>query len=197
MHEGSSSVIMEQSQSPQISDEELKRLQSLSQGQIDCLRLAGHNLQTKEIAVELNMSPGRVDKQILHARQKLDGLTRREAARLVLRWEEASTAGQSVGAQSMSLFPTLDSRSPAAVDHEADAPQSTGHSFAEGQLAYAYSPRSEDLFELAPLRRSRRPHNDLSPNTILISIAKLTLAALVLVGAAVSLLSSLDILARH
>jgi DNA-binding CsgD family transcriptional regulator len=57
----------------------------LSQGQLDCLLLVDQHLSSKEIAVELGISPHTVDQRIRHALQKLGVERRAQAARLVAR----------------------------------------------------------------------------------------------------------------
>ena len=64
------------------------RCARLSQGQIDCLRLVNEHRSSKEIAVELGISPHTVDQRIRLALQILGVERRSHAARLV-----ASEAG--------------------------------------------------------------------------------------------------------
>jgi DNA-binding CsgD family transcriptional regulator len=59
------------------------RVARLSPGQLDCLRLVDQLLSSKEIAVELNISPHTVDQRIRGALQILDVERRTQAARLV------------------------------------------------------------------------------------------------------------------
>ena len=55
----------------------------LSPGQLDCLRLVDQHLSSKEIAVELNISPHTVDQRIRGALQVLKVERRTQAARIV------------------------------------------------------------------------------------------------------------------
>ena len=57
----------------------------LSAGQLDCLRLVGQHLSSKEIALELGISPHTVDQRIRLALQILGVERRAHAARLVAR----------------------------------------------------------------------------------------------------------------
>ncbi|MES2905258.1 MAG: helix-turn-helix transcriptional regulator [Pseudomonadota bacterium] len=57
----------------------------LSSGQLDCLRLVDQHLSSKEIAVELGISPHTVDQRIRIALQTLGVERRTQAARLVAR----------------------------------------------------------------------------------------------------------------
>lgn len=59
------------------------RVARLSQGQVDCLRLVNEHLSSKEIAVELGISPHTVDQRIRGALQILGVARRSHAARLV------------------------------------------------------------------------------------------------------------------
>ena len=59
------------------------RLARLSPGQLDCLRLVDQHLSSKEIALELNISPHTVDQRIRGALQISQVERRTQAARLV------------------------------------------------------------------------------------------------------------------
>jgi DNA-binding CsgD family transcriptional regulator len=60
-----------------------EKVARLSQGQLDCLRLVDAHLNSKEIAVELDISPHTVDQRIRGALQILGVERRAQAARLV------------------------------------------------------------------------------------------------------------------
>jgi DNA-binding CsgD family transcriptional regulator len=64
-------------------DDLAARVARLSPGQLDCLRLVDKHLSSKEIAVELNISPHTVDQRIRGALQILKVERRTQAARLV------------------------------------------------------------------------------------------------------------------
>jgi DNA-binding CsgD family transcriptional regulator len=59
------------------------RVARLTEGQLDCLRLVDQHLSSKEIAVELNISPHTVDQRVRHALQTLGVSRRAQAARIV------------------------------------------------------------------------------------------------------------------
>jgi DNA-binding CsgD family transcriptional regulator len=61
----------------------VERVARLTPGQLDCLRLVDAHLSSKEIAVELGISPHTVDQRIRHALQTLRVERRSQAARLV------------------------------------------------------------------------------------------------------------------
>jgi DNA-binding CsgD family transcriptional regulator len=69
-----------------MADQTIKqRVERLSQGQLDCLRLVDQHLSSKEIAAELKISPHTVDQRIRQALQILGVERRTQAARLVAR----------------------------------------------------------------------------------------------------------------
>ncbi|HEU5481740.1 MAG TPA: helix-turn-helix transcriptional regulator [Sphingomicrobium sp.] len=59
------------------------RAAKLTQGQLECLRLVDQHLSSKEIAVELGISPHTVDQRIRQALQILGVSRRQQAARIV------------------------------------------------------------------------------------------------------------------
>ena len=61
----------------------VERVARLTPGQLDCLRLVDAHLSSKEIAVELGISPHTVDQRIRQALQILGVERRSQAARLV------------------------------------------------------------------------------------------------------------------
>ncbi len=60
-----------------------ERVAKLSDGQLDCLRLVAQHLSSKEIAVELGISPHTVDQRIRQALHILGVSRRAHAARIV------------------------------------------------------------------------------------------------------------------
>lgn len=93
------------------------RVARLSAGQLDCLRLVDQHLSSKEIAVELGISPHTVDQRIRGALQILGVERRTQAARLVAQVsgpyqrlihqsphvEPGQSAGQPMGAVSFQI----------------------------------------------------------------------------------------------
>lgn len=59
------------------------RVERLTAGQLDCLRLVQQHMSSKEIAAELDISPHTVDQRMRQALQTLGVSTRKEAARLL------------------------------------------------------------------------------------------------------------------
>ena len=70
-------------------DEMSLRIARLSRGQLDCLRMVGQHLSSKEIAAELKISPHTVDQRIRQALQTLGVERRAQAARLVAKHDPA------------------------------------------------------------------------------------------------------------
>jgi DNA-binding CsgD family transcriptional regulator len=68
------------------SDPIAARVAKLSAGQLDCLRLVDQHFSSKEIAVELNISPHTVDQRIRQALAILGVERRNQAARLVAQY---------------------------------------------------------------------------------------------------------------
>jgi DNA-binding CsgD family transcriptional regulator len=66
-----------------IEPEVAERVAKLSEGQLDCLRLVAQHLSSKEIAVELGISPHTVDQRVRQALQTLGVSRRAQAARIV------------------------------------------------------------------------------------------------------------------
>lgn len=64
------------------------RVARLTDGQLDCLRLVDQHLSSKEIAVELGISPHTVDQRVRQALQTLGVSRRSQAARIVAQYSE-------------------------------------------------------------------------------------------------------------
>ena len=64
------------------------RVAKLTPGQLDCLRLVDQHLSSKEIAVELGISPHTVDQRIRQALHTLGVSRRAQAARIVAQTSE-------------------------------------------------------------------------------------------------------------
>lgn len=65
-----------------------QRVAKLSEGQLDCLRLVAQHLSSKEIALELGISPHTVDQRIRQALGILGVSRRAQAARIVAHYCE-------------------------------------------------------------------------------------------------------------
>src|SRR3569833_1441881 len=68
-------------------DEMKQRVEKLSRGQLDCLRLVNQHLSSKEIAAELKISPHTVDQRIRQSLQLLGVERRAQAARIVAQYK--------------------------------------------------------------------------------------------------------------
>src|SRR4051812_30186009 len=64
-----------------------ERVARLTAGQLDCLRLVDQHLSSKEIAVELNISPHTVDQRIRQSLGILGVERRTQAARIVAQYK--------------------------------------------------------------------------------------------------------------
>ena len=64
-----------------------RNVERLTHRQRECLRLVARNLQSKEIAAELKLSPETVERHIKAARAVLGGVPRLQAARMLLAFE--------------------------------------------------------------------------------------------------------------
>jgi DNA-binding CsgD family transcriptional regulator len=73
---------------PVIADAGADRVSRLTPGQLDCLRLVDQHLSSKEIAVELGISPHTVDQRIRQALAILGVERRAQAARVVAQYSE-------------------------------------------------------------------------------------------------------------
>ena len=70
----------------EIDREMADRVARLTAGQLDCLRLVDQHLSSKEIAVELGISPHTVDQRVRQALSTLGVERRTQAARLVAQY---------------------------------------------------------------------------------------------------------------
>ncbi|GAA3896867.1 hypothetical protein GCM10022276_14800 [Sphingomonas limnosediminicola] len=71
---------------PAREDDMARRVSRLTAGQLDCLRLVGQHLSSKEIATELKISPHTVDQRIRQSLAILGVERRAQAARLVAQY---------------------------------------------------------------------------------------------------------------
>jgi DNA-binding CsgD family transcriptional regulator len=73
---------------PAPEDRMAERVARLTRGQLECLHLVAQHLSSKEIAVELNISPHTVDQRIRGALATLGVDRRTQAARIVVQYSE-------------------------------------------------------------------------------------------------------------
>ena len=69
---------------PEVAD----RVARLTEGQLDCLRLVAQHMSSKEIAVELGISPHTVDQRIRQSLHTLEVPRRAQAARIVSQFSD-------------------------------------------------------------------------------------------------------------
>ena len=65
---------------------------SLSEGQKSCLRLVGQGMSSKEIAKQTGLTPQTVDTYVKASMARLGASNRRDAARILLSWEDGRSA---------------------------------------------------------------------------------------------------------
>ena len=73
---------------PVLENKMAERVGRLTQGQLECLHLVDQHLSSKEIAVELNISPHTVDQRIRGALATLGVDRRAQAARIVAQYSQ-------------------------------------------------------------------------------------------------------------
>lgn len=117
-----------------------ERIEQLTPRERDCLRLVGRGRSSKEIALELGLSPFTVDEYVRSAVAKLGVRNRREAARALR--EENESPG---------TLPEKLGDEPEAIADQADFPPTLAPVRSEG----------EGRWRLPFLRQGRR-YNDLS-----------------------------------
>ena len=173
-----------------IDHEMAERVARLTSGQLDCLRLVDQHLSSKEIAVELNISPHTVDQRIRHALQTLGVERRTQAARIVARY---SGPYQRLIHQSPHVEPGgAPSQPVGAVSHQIRHADRAGKARGEGFLT---EQRPEQSWSSLPLPFATRSHprNEMSVGLRLLWIV------LIATGAAFSAgmyLAGLESLAR-
>jgi DNA-binding CsgD family transcriptional regulator len=136
------------------------RVARLTEGQLDCLRLVDQHLSSKEIAVEIGISPHTVDQRIRQALATLGVARRAQAARLVAQHSEpyqrlihqppyietAAPAGDQKGAVSNQIR---------HADRAGEAREETGfkteqkHGFSWSSLQLPFATRSHPRNEMS------------------------------------------------
>ena len=170
-------------------DDVQRRIERLSQGQLDCLRLVDQHLSSKEIAVELGISPHTVDQRIRGALQILAVERRAHAARLI-----AQHCGpyQRLIHQSPYIEPVVDDgQSDAAVRFQIRHADRAGESGVAG-FKTEQKPSSRASLPL-PFATRSNPRNELSVGQRLLWIALIAMGAAFSAG---MYLAGLESLAR-
>ena len=171
-------------------NDEATRVAKLSEGQLECLRLVANHMSSKEIAVELDISPHTVDQRIRIALQTLGVSRRQEAARMVSAVEGPY---QRLIHQSSHIPDQTNSDHPGVV-----ASTQIRHAGHAGSSGFGASQTEQDVtasrFSLPlPFATGSRPRNEMSIG------ARLLWIVLIAIGAAFSAgmyLAGLESLAR-
>jgi DNA-binding CsgD family transcriptional regulator len=166
------------------------RIARLSEGQLDCLRLVGEHLSSKEIAAELGISPHTVDQRVRLSLQILGVARRAQAARIVAQYSEPY---QRLIHQPPYIPGAADSGHPeAAVSHQirhADrAGEAGGPGFITEQRPASFWPSLQP-----PFATRSNPRNEMSVGQRLFWIAAIAIGAAFAAG---MYLAGLESLAR-
>ena len=166
-----------------------ERIARLSAGQLDCLRLVDQHLNSKEIAVELGISPHTVDQRIRQSLQILEVERRAQAARLVAQY---SGPYQRLIHQSSYIPADADSGHPdAAVSNQirhADRAGEVGRSgFLTEQRPASFWPSLQP-----PFATRSNPRNEMSVGQRLFWIAAIAIGAAFSAGMYLAGLESLS-----
>jgi DNA-binding CsgD family transcriptional regulator len=175
---------------PVIADAGADRVSRLTPGQLDCLRLVDQHLSSKEIAVELGISPHTVDQRIRQALAILGVERRAQAARVVAQYSEPY---QRLIHQSPYIEGDAPSGQPeAAVSHQirhADrAGEVRGPGFITEQRPASFWPSLQP-----PFATRSNPRNEMSVGQRLFWIAAIAIGAAFAAG---MYLAGLESLAR-
>ncbi|PHP18974.1 LuxR family transcriptional regulator [Sphingobium sp. IP1] len=172
-------------------------LESLSDRQRECLVLVARGMISKRIGPKLGIKPGTVDKHVDKVRLALNGMSRADAAQIVLAFETASKT-QFVHSyflpppESLVISSDVERAATIPADHEADRHPDDDGQFVEEQGSYTLERLTTSLVDWVPLRSGRRPSNDLNQSKAIVTAAALGALALLLAGSAISLLTVMD-----
>jgi DNA-binding CsgD family transcriptional regulator len=166
------------------------RIARLSEGQLDCLRLVGEHLSSKEIAAELGISPHTVDQRVRLSLQILGVARRAQAARIVAQYSDPY---QRLIHQAPYIPGAAESGHPeAAVSHQirhADrAGEAGGPGFITEQRPASFWPSLQP-----PFATRSNPRNEMSVGQRLFWIAAIAIGAAFAAG---MYLAGLESLAR-
>lgn len=166
------------------------RVARLTEGQLDCLRLVGDHLSSKEIAAELGISPHTVDQRVRQSLQILGVARRAQAARIIAQYPDPY---QRLIHQSPYIPAEPDSSHPgAAVSHQirhADrAGEAGGPGFITEQRPASFWPSLQP-----PFATRSNPRNEMSVGQRLFWIVAIAIGAAFSAG---MYLAGLESLAR-
>lgn len=162
----------------------------LSERQKEILRLVHRRYETKDVARELDLAPGRVNKDIAQAKGILGVGRRAAAARILVEFETLQAppdGGHSVAGYSMPLPQTEITRSDQPVVEPLGTQRDEPDELRETQMPYTAAGTLSLSIPL-PLPTNGRPRNDLKGMSLATSVAIIAVASLFAAGAAVSLL---------
>ena len=165
------------------------RVQRLSVGQLDCLRLVNEHLSSKEIATELDISPHTVDQRIRGALQILGVERRSQAARVIAQY---GGEYQRLIHQPPYIEPSPFSDHPEAavgtqIRHADRAGEAGGAGFRTEQRAVAFGPSLQ-----LPFATRSNPRNEMSVGQRLFWIAAIAIGAAFSAGMYLAGLESLS-----
>ena len=172
-------------------------VESLSDRQRECLALVARGMISKRIGPKLGIMPGTVDKHVDKARVALNGMSRADAAQIVLAFETGREI-QFVDTyflpppESLVISSKVERAATIPADHEADGHPDDDGQLVEEQGSYSLERLTTSLVDWVPLRSGRRPSNDLNQSKAIVTAAALGALALLLAGSAISLLTVMD-----
>jgi DNA-binding CsgD family transcriptional regulator len=171
------------------SDAMAQRVARLTAGQLDCLRLVGQHLSSKEIAAELNISPHTVDQRIRQALHILGVERRAQATRIVAQY---SGPYQRLIHQSPHIHGELQTGHPEAavrqqIRHADRAGRAGGAGFLTEQRPATFWPSLQ-----LPFATRSNPRNEMSVGQRLFWIATIAIGAAFSAGMYLAGLESLS-----
>ena len=171
-----------------------ERVARLSAGQLDCLRLVDQHLSSKEIAVELGISPHTVDQRVRGALQILGVERRTQAARLVA---QVSGPYQRLIHQSPHVEPGQSTVQPmGAVSFQIRHADRAGRAGEPGFITEQRSDEFRSSLQL-PIATRSHPRNEMSVGLRLVWIVLIATGAAFSAGMYLAGLESLSRLLQH
>ena len=166
------------------------RVQRLSVGQLDCLRLVNEHLSSKEIATELDISPHTVDQRIRGALHILGVERRSQAARVVAQYggEYQRLIHQPSHIEQLALSGQPEAAVRTQIRHADRAGEAGGAGFRTEQRAVTFGPSLP-----LPFATRSNPRNEMTVGQRLFWIAMIAIGAAFSAG---MYLAGLESLAR-
>jgi len=157
-----------------------------------CLHLVARNYNTKEIAQQTGLSESAVNKIIIDIRTELGGPYRAQVGRLFTEWEALRGAGDPQDHRSRLVDPGRSEMDDEDEARSNSRQMASSPSLAEPQQIYSGADNAMPVVSYVPLRVGGKPANRFTPKETFTTIAIMAAAALVALGSAVSLLSTLS-----